>query len=207
MVESSNTSSDKSLANFSHKRDNKKTVCEICNKTVRTKSLKRHIRRVHSGSVEPPPTVEKQSQREKVMTTCEVCNKPMTRKHLKRHIKTMHPDHPSLLHTEPTHDSSEGNPAKRLKTSDQGHFDSSEVSTKEPQERKAKSGESAGSKCGEGAESKCGCGTSFDKKIYMQVHETLYHKRFSALKRCEITGCFGLFLNDQIYSQHRTCVH
>jgi hypothetical protein len=194
MVES-NTSSDKGLANSLDNDYDKIAVCAICSKTLKLASLRKHTKRMHSDAVKPP-TAEQPAQDEgKRPVTCEVCNKQLTRQSLRKHMRRLHPKlaYPSR----PTHDSSEGNPVKCKKTSDKDHDDLSEVPTTLSQDSKA--GESTGFKCD--------CGASFDKKIYLQVHETLYHKSFSALKRCERAGCFGLFLNDQIYSQHKTCAH
>lgn len=125
---------------------------------------------------------------------CPFCEKTVSRKHFKQHIDNLHPgkDYAHIKALALKKASKEGNPLKRIKTADEPEVqDLDDVSTTHSKE----------------APQLCACGYSFSRQVYYQVHDTLFHRSFSTLKRCDSLGCFGLFLNAQLHDIHRATVH
>mmetsp|Transcript_33432 Transcript_33432/g.58585 ORF Transcript_33432/g.58585 Transcript_33432/m.58585 type:complete len:221 (-) Transcript_33432:19-681(-) len=194
-----------------------KTNCTLCGKEMNLSSLKRHLRRVHPDFGGPEPVKNPKQlgeaqayyketrveikpkapkiDREKMRLECTLCKSTMTRKHLRKHFKRLHPgqEHEYAKVVKTANYIEEEPPSKRKKTVEETQetaVDQDDNST-------------SSSQCS----LKCGCGVTFESKIYFQVHETLFHRSFSTLKRCEHPGCFGLFLSEKLHSLHKEAMH
>lgn len=171
-------------------------LCKGCGKYMITTSINRHLRKMHPELAPPIKNLSAEElakrKEEVVWISCPCCQKRISKKALKKHFEKQHPneDHERVKALIIQKSYQEDVPEKRAKTSDLGeNVEDAPVShiREAPQQ--------------------CACGLSFSRKVSYQVHETLFHKNFTGLKRCEFLGCFGLFLNSQLHDLHKASVH
>lgn len=144
--------------------------------------------------------------REREQIPCQVCSRVLQRKHMKRHVEIQHPGS-DLIAT------GKFQAGKVVKTQQVNKKTSNSNSTteEEPSRRNKQSGQAEqtippDSQMKEAVKT-CECGANFERLVYYQVHFTISHRSFSSLKRCEVAGCFGLFLNEQLLLNHKIGTH
>mmetsp|Transcript_29208 Transcript_29208/g.52183 ORF Transcript_29208/g.52183 Transcript_29208/m.52183 type:complete len:186 (-) Transcript_29208:6-563(-) len=175
---------------YNPKDRNCKICCTLCGKELMAGSLRDHYIRFHPRLCESE-TQAKQPYKSShyCKVECPLCKSQLEKKSLKTHVRDLHPAHIQEFR-------------KLIREAEyiEGPFSKRRKMAEESQETAVDTDDNSAnsSRCS----LKCACGITFKTEIYFQVHETLFHRNLSSLKRCEYPGCFGLLLREELYTLH-----
>mmetsp|Transcript_29210 Transcript_29210/g.52189 ORF Transcript_29210/g.52189 Transcript_29210/m.52189 type:complete len:206 (-) Transcript_29210:24-641(-) len=190
-----------------------KICCTLCGNLLLARYLGQHYRRMHldhcesesgrdfeshseaHGCIRETQTKKHFKMRQRKTKVCPFCKRAFVDSNLRRHIRSKHPTQANEYVTlaREADNFEEADPTKRSKTVEDTQDTAADTDDNS----------TSTSQCS----LKCACGIYFKSKIYFEVHETIFHRSFSTLKRCEHPGCFGLFLCEELHNLHKEATH